>query len=74
MEMKVDQLLGIVNDIQSNMSKNDQQLFFWNILGIVMFTDYNKKGSNDKFLKVCAGRYLSTSAYLKPAKLVYQIG
>ena len=44
MEMKVDQLLGIVNDIQSKMSKNDQQLFFWNILGIVMFTDYNKKG------------------------------
>ena len=38
-----------------------------------MFTDYNKKGSNDKFLKVCAGRYLSTSAYLKPAKLVYNL-
>ena len=33
----------------------------------------NKKGSNDKFLKVCAGHYLSTSAYLKPAKLVYNL-
>ena len=68
MEMKVDQLLGIVNNIQSKMSQNDQQLFFLPILGIVM--DYNNKDSYDKFLQVCTDRYTATSAYLDPVKLV----